>query len=114
MVLKGKARVINTEGEDVTDFFIRGAEQALKLAEINRAGGAILKSGSPSCGTDRIYDGRFQNKQVEGCGVTAALLVNHGLKVISEKAISAEIHRNNLQNAPVDTEKRVCYDLFNI
>ncbi len=84
LVLAGKAAVVNIEGADVTSYFIQGAGQAWQLARICRAKGAILKAGSPSCGVNQIYDGSFQKKPVEGCGVTAALLINHGLEVISE------------------------------
>ncbi|HHX87742.1 MAG TPA: DUF523 domain-containing protein [Firmicutes bacterium] len=84
LVLTGKAAVVNIEGADVTGYFIRGAEQTLKLARIYRARGAFLKARSPSCGASQIYGGGFRKQLIEGCGVTAALLKSHGLELINE------------------------------
>ncbi len=81
-VLKGKARVITDKGEDVTEAFIKGAKEALKLATLIGADSAILKSKSPSCGTKCVCDGTFSGKLRDGMGVTAAYLQAHGIKVI--------------------------------
>ncbi|NLZ54879.1 MAG: DUF523 domain-containing protein [Thermoanaerobacteraceae bacterium] len=81
-VLNGKARVITDKGEDVTEGFIRGAKEALKLAMLIGADTAILKSKSPSCGSKCVYDGTFSGKLREGIGVTAAYLQAHGIKII--------------------------------
>lgn len=83
-VLDGRARVINSMGEDVTPQFIRGAEQTLKTAEAVGAVYAILKESSPSCGSSMIYNGTFAKQKQPGFGVTAALLGRHGIKVYSE------------------------------
>ena len=84
LVLTGQAKVIDVNGQDVTDCFIMGAGQTWRMARIFGAKEAILKDGSPSCGVNTIYDGSFQKKMIIGCGVTAALLINNGLKVIGE------------------------------
>ena len=83
-VLGGKAQVRNFEGEDVTEFFLRGASQVLKLAEITGCKKAILKDKSPSCGTGEIFDGTFTGTLKEGQGVTAALLTREGIEVVNE------------------------------
>ena len=83
-VLCGKARVFNNDGEDATDSFIKGAKEALKLAETVNAEGAILKARSPSCGVHFIYDGTFQSNLIPGSGVTAALLHQAGFKLFDE------------------------------
>lgn len=44
----------------------------------------VLKEFSPSCGTQKIYDGNFANQKVTGEGVTSALLRQEGYTVISE------------------------------
>ncbi|MCH5583828.1 DUF523 domain-containing protein [Shimazuella sp. AN120528] len=85
-VLDGKAKVITIEGEDVTDAFIRGAEEALRVAKSVGATEAILKERSPSCGSCVIYDGTFQGKKQAGNGVTAALLKRNGISVSSEES----------------------------
>ncbi|MEB3101704.1 DUF523 domain-containing protein [Ferviditalea candida] len=83
-VLDGRAKVINSLGEDVTRQFIRGAEQTLKTAQAVGAAYAILKESSPSCGSTLIYNGSFSKQKQPGFGVTAALLRRHGIKVYSE------------------------------
>ncbi|NLC77828.1 MAG: DUF523 domain-containing protein [Clostridia bacterium] len=83
-VWSGKAQVLTREGTDVTGNFIRGGEETLRIARLLGAKGAILKEGSPSCGSSLIYDGTFQGVKKPGQGVTAALLRKEGLKVYSE------------------------------
>ena len=83
-VLAGKAAVITSEGEDVTEAFVSGARQALALVERHGIRLAILKANSPSCGNRLTYDGSFSGVKVEGQGVTAALLTRAGVQVFSE------------------------------
>jgi uncharacterized protein YbbK (DUF523 family) len=83
-VLDGHARVLTAAGVDVTPPFIRGAEQALEVARRYGVRLAVLKEGSPSCGSNRIYDGTFTGTSVTGFGVTTALLGRHGIRVFSE------------------------------
>lgn len=83
-VLAGRAKVLDSKGKDVTDHFIKGAFQVLKLARTVNCKKAILKEKSPSCGTGKIYDGDFKGKLREGRGVTAALLAQEGIEVVSE------------------------------
>lgn len=52
-------KVINKEGIDVTETFIKGAEETLKIAKLYNIKKAILKSKSPSCGNRKVYDGSF-------------------------------------------------------
>jgi uncharacterized protein YbbK (DUF523 family) len=84
-VLDGKAKVITIEGEDVTEAFIRGATETLRIAKSVGATEAILKERSPSCGSCMIYDGSFKGQKQAGKGVTAALLKRNGIKVVSEE-----------------------------
>jgi len=84
-VLQGKGKVIRNDGIDVTDEFIRGAEETLKIAEALGIKAAVLKAKSPSCGNKLIYDGSFAGRKIEGQGVTAALLISKGIKVYSEE-----------------------------
>ena len=80
--------VINREGVDVTAQFHSGAEAVLKLADIFRCTGAVLKSHSPSCGSGVIYDGSFTGTCVPGNGITARLLQDHGIPVWTEKELA--------------------------
>lgn len=83
-LLEGKARVISSQGKDVTSFFLKGAKKTLELAKRSRVKKAIMKSKSPSCGCGGIFDGTFSKRLVRGYGVTAALLKKNGIEVISD------------------------------
>lgn len=84
--LKG-GKAITKSGMDVTENFVRGAKQVLEIAKLFRIEEAIMKQGSPSCGCGRIYDGTFSGKLIEGYGITAALLLKNGIKVITEEEV---------------------------
>ena len=84
-VLDKKCRVLNRNGEDVTQEFITGAEETLKIAKLFHIKEFIGKSKSPSCGCGQICDGTFSQKLIDGDGVTTALLKRNGIRVISEE-----------------------------
>lgn len=83
-VLDGRARVVDDQGRDVTDAVLAGARQALALVREHGLSEAVLKDGSPSCGSREVYDGSFTGTRRPGEGVTAALLRRHGVRVLSE------------------------------
>lgn len=89
-VLEGTARVINDQGDDVTDNFIIGARKTLDIAREWDVDLVILKSRSPSCGAGHIYDGSFSGHLREGNGVTAALLLKEGIPVVSDEELLKE------------------------
>lgn len=66
-VLIGRAKVIDRAGRDVSEQFIRGAHQVLKIAASQRIKHALVKARSPSCGLKKPI------------GVTTALLVENGI-----------------------------------
>jgi len=84
-VLMRKACVLTRSGQDVTRTLVNGAKKALQIARRLGIREAVLKSGSPSCGCGRIYDGTFTGSLKRGDGVTAALLRASGIKVYTEK-----------------------------
>lgn len=84
-VLDSVCRVINRDGRDVTNEFIKGAEETLEIARQLNIKEFIAKSGSPSCGCGQIYDGTFREKLIDGDGVTAALLGRSGIRIIPEQ-----------------------------
>ncbi len=84
-VLAGRARVVNNIGEDLTEQFVKGAEETLNLAKLYGCTSAILKAKSPSCGCKIIYDGSFTSKIKEGSGVTAQLLLDNGIAVMTDE-----------------------------
>ena len=80
-------KVFSKEGVDVTEQFKKGAEKVLEIAKKNHVRVAILKEGSPSCGSKRIYDGSFTGNKVSGEGVLARLLIENGIPVFNENEV---------------------------
>ena len=81
-------KVMTKEGEDVTEAYKRGAEEALKAAGLFGCSYALLKEKSPSCGSKKIYDGTFSRTLKEGDGTAAELLKANKIKVYGESQIS--------------------------
>jgi uncharacterized protein YbbK (DUF523 family) len=80
-------RVVNVDGDDVTDAYARGAQVAVELARAVGAERAVLKARSPSCGSAAVYDGTFSRTLRSGEGVTATALRAAGIDVVSEEEI---------------------------
>lgn len=87
-------RVMNREGADVTLRFRRGAEEALRLAQLFDCKWALLKERSPSCGVGMVYDGSFGGGLCPGDGVCAALLKQNGVTVLGESQLSSLLMNN--------------------
>lgn len=83
-VLDGKAKVIDQDGNDVTEAFVQGAYKALEEIKDLNPEYIILKERSPSCGSSTIYTGEFNGNKQDGYGVTTALFRRYGFTVISE------------------------------
>ena len=67
-------RVVMKSGRDVTAEYRRGAEEALRLAELF------------DCGT-AIHDGSFAGGLAPGDGVTTEVLKAHGIRVLGESRV---------------------------
>jgi len=80
-VLENRAKILDREGNDYTDEFVKGAKLALDFIKENKIKKVLLKSGSPSCGAANIYIGDFSGNKKEGLGVFAALLQAHGIEI---------------------------------
>ncbi|MDM8355996.1 DUF523 domain-containing protein [Pandoraea communis] len=87
-VWRKRARVVDDTGADVTTAFLDGAQRALALAQRYCIRIAVLKEGSPSCGSTSIYDGSFSGRKIAGDGVAAAWLRQHGIEVFSEHTLA--------------------------
>lgn len=81
-------KIENEYGIDNKDFFIEGSKIALDLAQRLNIKYALLKSNSPSCGNEKVYDGNFNGTLIDGAGVTAKTLSDHGIKVFNETQIN--------------------------
>ncbi|MBR6071466.1 MAG: DUF523 domain-containing protein [Acholeplasmatales bacterium] len=79
--------VINKDGEDVTRYFMSGSKKVLDIVKSENIKIAVLKDGSPSCGSSYIYDGTFSGNKISGMGMTAKLLKLFGVKIYSENNI---------------------------
>lgn len=78
-------KVMNNEGTDVTSNYQKGAEEALKIAQLLGIKKALLKAKSPSCGNGKIYDGTFSGTLTTGDGITTKLLKENNIEVITIK-----------------------------
>jgi len=78
-------KVINKKGENVTTQFKKGAKETLRIAELTNCHKAILKQSSPSCGFGKIYDGSHTGRIIKGMGLTAKLLSQKGIIILSEE-----------------------------
>ena len=86
-------KVVGKDGTDVTAFFAKGAEEALRLATFFGCKRALLKERSPSCGAGQIYDGSFTGGLARGDGVLAEALQKNGIRVYGESNIQALLER---------------------
>ena len=89
-VLDGKARVLDSSGMDVTDNFIRGANEVINIAGLMKVDTAFMKEYSPSCGVCHI---KRNGVNVEGMGVASSLLSAKGINIISSEKLDEEYVR---------------------
>ncbi len=80
-------KVLNKNEEDVTIHFLLGAKNTLELCQKENIKVALLKSNSPSCGNENIYDGTFSGTLKKGQGLTAKLLSQNDIKIFDETQI---------------------------
>lgn len=81
----GSIKVLSKYGKDCTSNFIEGARITLEICKSAGVDKAILQSRSPSCGYGKIYDGTFTGKLIDGNGLTAQLLSDNGISVLTDE-----------------------------
>ena len=86
-VLKGKARIVQAGGGDVTEPLLQASRSLLEMVRAYGVREGILKEKSPSCGVSKTYLG---DKLVTGMGLIAAMLVVEGITITSEKTVKTE------------------------
>ncbi len=87
-VLRGKARVLDEHGVDLTEKMLAGARAMLAHAHEHQAELAILTDTSAACGSQVVSDGcRFDDPRrfTAGVGVATALLLESGIPVVSQR-----------------------------
>lgn len=84
-VWQGRAKVVDKEGNDLTEAFKQGAIKAFDELKQLQITGLVLKERSPSCGSGLIYDGSFSGTRMTGVGVATAYFIQQGLPVYSEE-----------------------------
>ena len=102
-VLAGKAKVIDSNGQDYSAQFVAGARQTLELIQTKNIRIAVLKENSPSCGSSLTYDGSFSSKKVGKPGVTSAYIQQAGVHVFNENQLEnayALLMRFEAENVP--------------
>lgn len=80
-------QVITRSGNDVTENYVRGAEEALRIATEKDVICCVMKEGSPSCGSSEIHDGSFTGTKIPGEGLATGYLRACGFEVFSEDEI---------------------------
>lgn len=86
-VMQGRASIVEKSGHDVTAHYQLAAWLALRTALETGCNVALLTDGSPTCGSQFIYDGSFSGMRHPGMGVAAALLHQHGITVFSDQQL---------------------------
>lgn len=87
-VLDGTAKVLDENRVDLTQKMLAGAHAMLKLARDENVDFAVLTDRSGACGSQVISIGcRFEEPVMHshGVGVATALLLRHGICVVSQR-----------------------------
>ncbi len=79
--------LINRDGICVDTSVRAAVAQILEQIKTEDISCAVLKSRSPTCGVNQVYDGSFSGKLISGQGVLAEALAKAGYKVIDSEAI---------------------------
>ena len=81
-------RVYTRSGRDVTAEYEKGAEMALKVAQMLGCECALLQDRSPSCGIGYVHNGLFDGGLVEGDGKTAELMRQAGIRLVPASQVN--------------------------
>ena len=77
--------VETVNGKNVTKEYVEGAQRALDILKAFDIDYVILKSRSPSCGLNHIYDGSFSHRVIDADGIFVRLLKKEGYKIYTEE-----------------------------
>lgn len=82
-IINNKRYVFDNKNKDLTDDFVKGANEVLNLAKKLDIKKFILQSRSPSCGVGKIYSGNFDGKLVDGNGILTQMLIENNIEVMA-------------------------------
>lgn len=83
-------------GKNVTKEYVEGAQRALDILKAYDIDYVILKSRSPSCGLNHIYDGSFSHRVIDADGIFVRLLKKKDIRFIQKKNI--QVSCKNIQS----------------
>ena len=76
--------LVNIDGQILNEEMEISKAKLQKIIDEYHPTLAILKTKSPSCGKDYIYDGTFSKTLIDGNGFACELILKNGIKVITE------------------------------
>lgn len=79
--------VMDRNGNNVDEAIRSAVEQILKDLPLEQIQCAVLKSRSPTCGVNQVYDGTFSGTLITGSGVLAQALKDAGCQVVDAEDI---------------------------
>lgn len=79
--------VMDRNGNNVDEAIRNAVEQILTELPLEQVQCAVLKSRSPTCGVNQVYDGTFSGTLISGSGVLAQALKDVGCRVIDAEDI---------------------------
>ena len=83
--MQENGRIFSVIGEDKSEQYQKGAAQAFKIYQLTGCEAALLKTRSPACGKNFIYDGTFTKTLKPGQGVFAELLEKNGIDIFTDE-----------------------------
>ena len=115
-VMDGRAKVLSENGDDWTDGMITASKKMLEVAKRDDIEIAIMMDISAACGSQVIYDGNrySENKKYQiGPGISAAMLIRNGFKVISQRDFaSLELLYSKIDKShTIDSSKKDHHEL---
>jgi len=82
--------VMSDHGRDVTQEYVDGSKKCLEAFKAHGVTTCVLKSRSPSCGRNQVYDGTFSHQLIKGHGVFAGMCLDAGIEVLTEEEVTEE------------------------
>ena len=79
--------VMDQNGNNVDGPIRKAVAEILEALPLDQVQCAVLKSRSPTCGVNQVYDGTFTGTLIPGAGVLAQALKDAGCQVIDAEDI---------------------------